>query len=124
MSVMGERIKQLRKSLNMSQEELGSKIGVKKSAVNKYETGDVENIPRQSIEIMCKLFSVSPSYLLGIEDLEDSLAKEVKLIEQIQDVYGKEAVDLLQSFTQLNAAGKEKVISYCDDMTENQKYVI
>ena len=124
MSVMGERIKQLRKSLNMSQEELGSKIGVKKSAVNKYETGDVENIPRQSIEIMCKLFSVSPSYLLGIEELEDSLAKEVKLIEQIQDVYGKEAVDLLQSFTQLNAAGKEKVISYCDDMTENQKYVI
>ena len=124
MSVMGERIKQLRKSLNMSQEELGSKIGVKKSAVNKYETGDVENIPRQSIEIMCKLFSVSPSYLLGIEELEDSLAKEVKLIEQIQDVYGKEAVNLLQSFTQLNAAGKEKVISYCDDMTENQKYVI
>lgn len=124
MSVMGERIKQLRKSLNMSQEELGSKIGVKKSAVNKYETGDVENIPRQSIEIMCRLFSVSPSYLLGIEELEDSLAKEVKLIEQIQEVYGKEAVDLLQSFTQLNAAGKEKVISYCDDMTENQKYVI
>ena len=124
MSVMGERIKQLRKSLNMSQEELGSKIGVKKSAVNKYETGDVENIPRQSIEIMCKLFSVSPSYLLGIEDLEDSLAKEVKLIEQIQEFYGKEAVDLLQSFTQLNAAGKEKVISYCNDMTENQKYVI
>lgn len=124
MSVMGERIKQLRKSLNMSQEELGSKIGVKKSAVNKYETGDVENIPRQSIEIMCKLFSVSPSYLLGIEELEDSLAKEVKLIEQIQEFYGKEAVNLLQSFTKLNAAGKEKVISYCDDMTENQKYVI
>lgn len=124
MSVMGERIKQLRKSLNMSQEELGSKIGVKKSAVNKYETGDVENIPRQSIEIMCRLFSVSPSYLLGIEELEDSLAKEVKLIEQIQEFYGKEAVELLELFTRLNEAGKQKVISYADDMTENQKYVI
>lgn len=124
MSVMGERIKQLRKSLNMSQEELGSKIGVKKSAVNKYETGDVENIPRQSIEIMCKLFSVSPSYLLGIEELEDSLAKEAKLIEQIQEMYGKEAVELLELFTRLNEAGKQKVISYADDMTENQKYVI
>lgn len=124
MSVMGERIKQLRKSLNMSQEELGSKIGVKKSAVNKYETGDVENIPRQSIEIMCKLFSVSPNYLLGIEELEDSLAKETKLIEQIQEMYGKEAVKLLELFTQLNEAGKQKVISYADDMTENQKYVI
>jgi len=124
MSVMGERIKQLRKSLNMSQEELGSKIGVKKSAINKYETGDVENIPRQSIEIMCKLFSVSPSYLLGIEELEDSLAKEVELLEQIQNTYGKQAIDLLESFTQLNEAGKQKVMAYCDDMTEIQKYVI
>jgi len=121
---MGERIKQLRKSLNMSQEELGSKIGVKKSAINKYETGDVENIPRQSIEIMCKLFSVSPSYLLGIEELEDSLAKEVELLEQIQNTYGKQAIDLLESFTQLNEAGKQKVMAYCDDMTEIQKYVI
>ena len=124
MSEMGDRIRSLRKKSGMTQEELGEKLGVSKTIVNRYESGTIENIKRSSIEIMCKLFNVSATYLLGIEELEDSLAKEVKLIEQIQEFYGKEAVDLLQSFTQLNAAGKEKVISYCNDMTENQKYVI
>lgn len=124
MSEMGDRIRLLRKKSGMTQEELGEKLGVSKTIVNRYESGIIENIKRSSIEIMCKLFNVSASYLLGIEELEDSLAKEVKLIEQIQEFYGKEAVDLLQLFTQLNAIGKEKVISYCDDMTEIQKYVI
>ena len=124
MSEMGDRIRSLRKKSGMTQEELGEKLGVSKTIVNRYESGTIENIKRSSIEIMCKLFNVSATYLLGIEELEDSLAKETKLIEQIQEFYGKEAVELLELFTRLNEAGKQKVISYADDMTEIQKYVI
>ena len=40
----GERIKAFRISLGMSQEELGELIGVKKAAINKYETGLVVNL--------------------------------------------------------------------------------
>ncbi len=110
MSEMGDRIRSLRKKAGMTQDELGEKLGVKKAAVNKYETGDVENIPRQSIEAMCKLFDVSAGYLLGIDD---SHAKEFELI---QEKYGKGAVKLLHSFSQLNEAEKQKVISYCEDI--------
>ena len=124
MSEMGDRIRSLRKKFGMTQKELADKLGVTKTIVNRYESGTIKNIKRSSIEIMCNLFNTSASYLLGIEELEDSLAKETKLIEQIQDVYGKEAVELLELFIQLNEAGKQKVISYCDDMTENQKYFI
>ena len=62
---MGDIIKELRLKANMTQEELGSYIGVQKSAIRKYECGRVVNIPRASIEKMAKLFRVSPSYLLG-----------------------------------------------------------
>ena len=65
---MGDRIKSLRISHNMTQEELGKKIGVQKSAIRKYEKGEVINIKRATIETLSKIFNVSPSYLMWIED--------------------------------------------------------
>lgn len=65
---MGDRIKSLRISHNMTQEELGKKIGVQKSAIRKYEKGEVINIKRATIETLSKIFNVSPSYLMCIED--------------------------------------------------------
>lgn len=65
---MGDRIKNLRISHNMTQEELGKKIGVQKSAIRKYEKGEVVNIKRATIETLSKIFNVSPSYLMCIDD--------------------------------------------------------
>lgn len=65
---MGERIKQLRLANGLTQEELGKYIGVQKSAIRKYEKGEVQNIKRSSIEILSNLFKVSPSYLMCIEE--------------------------------------------------------
>ena len=39
---MGERVRELRKALGLSGERFGEKIGVKKSAVSKIESGLVE----------------------------------------------------------------------------------
>lgn len=65
---MGERIKQLRIANGLTQEELGKYIGVQKSAIRKYEKGEVKNMKRSSIQILSNLFKVSPSYLMCIED--------------------------------------------------------
>ena len=122
---MGEIIKKLREEKGMTQEELGAVIGVQKSAIRKYEKGEVENIKRSSIQRMAELFGVSPCYLMGWEanyNPNGALAKEVELIEQIQLVYGKEAVQLLQQFNELNQAGKEKAIENLTDLTEITKY--
>ena len=58
---MGERIKQLRLRHNMTQEELGRALNLKKSAIAKYETGRVENIKRPTIQKMADIFGVAPS---------------------------------------------------------------
>lgn len=67
---MGERIKQLRLANGLTQEELGKHIGVQKSAIRKYEKNEVKNMKRSTIETLSKLFKVSPSYLMCMEDTE------------------------------------------------------
>ena len=69
---MAERIKELRLAAGLTQEELGEKIGLQKSAIAKYENGRVENIKRSTIQAMADLFGVRPSYILGFDDEEDA----------------------------------------------------
>lgn len=122
---MGDRIKFLREQCEMTQEELGEKIGVQKSAIRKYEKGSVENIKRSSIKIMADLFGVSPCYLMGWDEDEGKikeLSEEVKFIEKIQTQYGKEAIQILSAFVQLNDAGKQKALENIQDLLEVPKY--
>ena len=61
---MGSKIKMLRKSLGMTQTELGERVGVKKNAVSKWECGRVEGIPASTLKTLASLFNVPVSYLV------------------------------------------------------------
>ncbi|WP_077391665.1 LexA family protein [Mobilibacterium timonense] len=65
---MAERIKELRLAAGMSQEELGFKLGLGKSAIAKYENGRVKNIKQSTIKKMAEIFNCQPSYLMGFDD--------------------------------------------------------
>lgn len=67
MNNMGEQIKKRRMEMGFTQEELGEKLGLQKSAIAKYENGRVENIKRSVIKKMSEVLNCSPSYLLGID---------------------------------------------------------
>ena len=64
---VGEKIKQQRKALGMTQTELGEKLGVQKNAVSKWECGRVDDIPASKIKAMAALFGVPTSYLIDDE---------------------------------------------------------
>lgn len=66
---MGMYIRQLREELQMSQEELGQRLDpkVNRATINKWETGQVENIKRIHIQQMSKIFGVSPTELMCFE---------------------------------------------------------
>lgn len=61
---VGEKIKTLRKSLGLTQTELGQRVGVQKNAVSKWECGRVEDIPTSTIKLLANLFNVPASYLI------------------------------------------------------------
>lgn len=59
---MKDRIKRIRKDLNMNQTEFGEAIGVTLAAYSKYETGKV--VPDKSIRLLiCSKFNVSETWL-------------------------------------------------------------
>ena len=64
---VGEKIKALRKSLGLTQTELGQRVGVQKNAVSKWECGRVEDIPTSTIRTLASLFGVPASYLIDDE---------------------------------------------------------
>lgn len=75
---MGEIIKQERLAKGLTMEQLANKLGVGKSAVNKWEKGTVENIKRPTIKKMAEIFGCSPAYLMGYETFETAEEFEKK----------------------------------------------
>ena len=114
----GERIKYLRSLTNMSQEELGRRVGVQRAAINKYEKGTVENIPIKTIEKIANVFEVSPTYIVGWNgDSDNPLSVEVKLLQGVKRYYGNEVVELIEIYTHLTTKGQKRICQYAEDMS-------
>ena len=54
--------------------------------------------------------------------LYEKRSEEVQLIENIQNMYGKAAVKMLELFVQLNEQGQEKAIDNICDLTLIDQY--
>ena len=114
---IGERIKYLRLLADMSQEELGNRVGVQRAAINKYEKGSVTNIPIATIEKIAQTFDVSPTYLVGWDNVEaNPLSAEVKVLQGVKRFYGSEVVEIIETYTQLKPTGKKRVLQHLEDM--------
>lgn len=114
----GARIKYLRQLSNMSQEELGRRVGVQRAAINKYEKGSVTNIPIATVEKIANVFDVSPMFIVGWDDNNSNhLSAEVRVIQGVQRFYGKDAVEVLEIFSTINNIGRKRILQYCHDMS-------
>lgn len=101
---MAERIKERRTFMGYTQEELGEKLGLQKSAIAKYENGRVENIKRSVIANMAKLLECSPSYLMGWDEDEqskDASQKIMRYYNQLNDMGKHEAEKRVAELTHL-----------------------
>lgn len=59
---MNERVKEIRKTLNLTLEKFGNKLGVGKSAINKIEKGE-NSLTEQMFISICREFNVNPEWL-------------------------------------------------------------
>lgn len=74
-----KRIQERRLELNLSYQALADRTGLSKSTLQRYETGDIMNIPLSKIDILAQGLQTSPLYLLGWEDSPNN--KEAEIIE-------------------------------------------
>jgi transcriptional regulator with XRE-family HTH domain len=125
---MCERIKELRLQNNLTQEELGAKIGVKKAAIQKYENGSVSNLKRSNIKLLAEALGVSPTHLMGWDEFDNnhdttSLSKESKILNEVKLAFGSDAIELMITYLKLNTIGKEKTLDYINDLYDQPKYL-
>ena len=112
-SQIGLRIRTARKNKGINQTELANLLGKSLRTIQKYESGQVQNLKSSTIKILCELFDARP-----FDFIFDDLDYEEKPEIQIVNV----KTNLLKLFTTLNAAGQQKVIDYASDLHEIPKY--
>ena len=88
---MNERVKQLRKTLDLTMEKFGEKIGVKKSAISLIESGK-NSLTEQMIKSICREFDVDEEWLrngtgsMFIERTRDEeIANFIGTIQSVDD---------------------------------------
>lgn len=101
---LGEKIKQLRKEKNWSQQAFGEKINIAKSVVWKYEKD--EAIPSgEVIKRIATVFGISTDYLLFDRTERDNIAKitDKTLLKQFEEVdsYTEEEREYIRYFLEL-----------------------
>ena len=65
---VGEKIKNIRISLELTQEELADAAGTTKQTIHKYETGIVSNIPASKLKAIADKLQTTPAFLMGWVD--------------------------------------------------------
>ena len=113
---MGEQIKQLRLERNMTLEELGSKVGVGKSTVRKWENGMIANMRRDKIAKLASALDVSPAYLMGWEQ-----SNEVEVPVNIIKKVPSKQEELISIYDQLSSRNQDKVLTYSKSLLTKQQ---
>lgn len=75
---VGERIRDLREQLGISQVDFANKIKVSKQTLYKYENNIITNIPSDKIESAARIGNVSPAYLMGWDSNVSSITNGTK----------------------------------------------
>ena len=125
---IGKRIKMLRNSVEMTQDELGEKLGVKKAAIQKYESGSIVNLKIETIKRLAEIFEVTPAYIMGWDKFDeeinnDKLKRQIRLAELLSDRFDMEIVEVIFKSFELNEDGQHKLFSYMEDLTQLDKYI-
>ena len=117
---MKDRVKQLRKSLGLTQSELGDRLGVSRDAIAGYERG--VNIPEPTIKLICREFNVDYFWLTeGTGEMFTSIPQT--LVDSIADEYHltDEYKAILEAFLQVPDEDKPAIQNFFLSIAKNAK---
>lgn len=106
---MKDRIFSLRKQLKLSQTAFGVRIGLKKSAISKIESGAYA-VTEQTLLSICREFHVSPEWLRTGEGEMFATSSAAALGNKFS--FKELTVRMLDTFEQLTPEHQEAVLEY------------
>ncbi|NSG58774.1 helix-turn-helix transcriptional regulator [Anaerostipes hadrus] len=119
---MNTRIKELRKTLKLTQEEFGSRVGVKGNTIGNYELS-LRNPSDAIIHSMCREFNVNENWLRSGEGemflpVEDEVGEVVsKLVDESNPFYDM-IIDIMHTFNNLDDKGQEIICNFTSDLVD------
>ncbi len=128
---MNERIKQLRKALDLTQQKFADKLGVKRNTVGQWECG-INAITDRVIFSICREFDVSEEWLrTGEGEMFEQLTEQQKimkytalLLKDKDSVIANAIQTLIVTYEQLDDVSKttlEKIaLQYIDNLKKSQ----
>ena len=124
----------------MSQEELGEILGVKKSAIQKYESGTVTDLKASTIRILCETFHTYPWFFVSsehhsiisetIRKLNESVKEGERIVESDRIMSHlamkqreHDVFTLVLTAAELTDKGFDRLISYAAELRQIKEYM-
>lgn len=126
--IMNERIKKLRRELDLTQQEFADKIGIKRGGIANYEVG--RNEPTDSvISLICREFHVNEEWLrTGQGEMflpstrEEEIAKLTKkLLDEETDSFKNKMISVLANLTDKQWETLAEIAQKFKEECENEK---
>lgn len=119
---VGDKIKKYRLEKGMTQEEVGKYLGVGKAAVQKYESGQVQNLKAAHIKKLCILFDRRPWDFIFDEDPTHINNLKMHDMSILRDIVGADWLIILEQLQQINDVGQTKIKEYIRDIAKISEY--
>lgn len=124
---MHDRIKLLRKSLGLTQERFGEKIGLKKNSISQIENG-VNSLTEQILLSICREFNVNEEWLRnGTGEMfnpipeEDEVALYVGELLQPDNPFADLIVEIMRTYSQLDSKSQGVLKEFSSKLMDNLK---
>lgn len=121
--IPGERVREIRKYLNLTLEKFGEKLGVGKGAISAIETG-TRNLTGQMSKSICREFNVNEEWLqtgsgemfLEIPE-EDEYFKAATMLSKENDT---EAMNAIIQYWKLDSASKKAIWNFIYNLSKKK----
>lgn len=106
---IGERIKQRRKELRLSADDLAERLGKDRSTIYRYEKGDIEKFPLDILEPIAEALHTTPAFLMGWgeekpaaqkDELSDNLKKLVDFAKSVPEDKAELVLKLMRTIVE------------------------
>lgn len=130
---MNERLKKIRKALDLTQQDFASRIGVKRNTVATYEMG--RSSPSDSaVSLICREFNVNEDWLRNggsdddmfvklNEDEELAMYTQMLLDSTTDDVIANMIKKFICIYEKLDSNSKKILMNIADELIDNQNKI-
>lgn len=109
----GEKLRNARKKMKLTQKELASKIGAKHNSISNWENDQNKPDP-DTIQTLCWVLNVTPNYFFSNEDISST--------KEINNNFTEEEKLLLTLYNNLNKNGQTILMANAEFLNSQLQY--